>query len=141
MDSPNTNNTTSDAFIRQSFLRGHLAPAFPPPRKHCQACRRAFSGIATHCIPCRKASSLAKLSKAHLDTCGTCRQRTLHIPPGLCTACCKEVEGEDVQLYCPECEAVFDLPYLVRGADGVVVCMLDVEVECGKCGGLTDSLL
>ncbi|CAM1500485.1 Fc.00g096470.m01.CDS01 [Cosmosporella sp. VM-42] len=141
------NKDNGSGFIRQSFLRGHLAPAFQPPTKHCPQCKDLFRGMTSHCLPCRKANraavaqaeSKSSIPDSFLDNCQTCKARTLHLGPGWCTDCFA-VAGAAFPLYCEECVLMFEVPVYVTDDRGGQVSMLEVEnLWCVKCGGVAES--
>ncbi|KAM0545671.1 hypothetical protein ACHAO7_008126 [Fusarium culmorum] len=112
-------------FIRQVYLRGHLAPAFPPPAKQCTRCRKSFQNVRTMCLPCLRAISFEKECDARdrkrdtfLDDCEKCEKTTLHLGPDWCTAC-YAVPDDTFPVYCEECVVQNDVPNRVMDDKGL----------------------
>ncbi|EYB31467.1 hypothetical protein FG05_35141 [Fusarium graminearum] len=119
-------NKDEYCFIRQVYLRGHLAPAFPPPTKQCTRCRKSFQSVRTMCLPCLRAISFEKECDAKdrkrdtfLDNCKTCEKTTLHLGPDWCTVC-YAVPDHTFPVYCEECVVQNDVPNRVMDDKGGV---------------------
>ncbi|KAK6720758.1 hypothetical protein SNK03_003821 [Fusarium graminearum] len=139
-------NKDEYCFIRQVYLRGHLAPAFPPPTKQCTRCRKSFQSVRTMCLPCLRAISFEKECDAKdrkrdtfLDNCKTCEKTTLHLGPDWCTVC-YAVPDHTFPVYCEECVVQNDVPNRVMDDKGGFVEMLKVNsLWCIQCKGPADS--
>ncbi|EKJ72416.1 hypothetical protein FPSE_07440 [Fusarium pseudograminearum CS3096] len=148
-------NKDESCFIRQVFLRGHLAPAFPPPAKQCTGCGKSFQSVRTMCPPCLKAISLKKECDAKdrerdtfPDHCKKCKQTTLHLGPDWCTVCYADTAdtaapadpGNTFPVYCEECVVQIDIPNRVKDDKGGFVEMIEVNsLWCVQCKGPADS--
>ncbi|KAH6986282.1 hypothetical protein BKA56DRAFT_715656 [Ilyonectria sp. MPI-CAGE-AT-0026] len=136
----------ADEFIRQSYLRGHLAPAFTPPSKECTHCRRTYTGLNELCIKCLREKYTQDKAKeevhdSFLEECRRCNKPTLHLGLEWCVEC-SAVPSEEFSLYCDQCDIVFELPLFVKDKAGKIVDMLKVKnLWCIKCSGVAGSWL
>ncbi|KAM5352723.1 hypothetical protein ACJ41O_005445 [Fusarium nematophilum] len=136
----------SSTFIRQSFLRGHLTPAFkPPPTKHCTTCSKRISCNPDRCVSCRNAGQHAGnyhpcTPDSYVDACGRCGTKTLHLGPGWCVECNRSQEHGVFSLFCEHCETAAEAPMAVKNGRGGLVDMMEVDrLYCVDCGRLADS--
>ncbi|KAM0185721.1 hypothetical protein ACHAPI_012058 [Fusarium lateritium] len=146
---PQHKTNENESFVRQSFLRGHLAPAFRPPTKTCPRCLQNYTGTKTMCLPCIKAVYAEKekdkdkdkdVSRdTYIDDCEMCKKSTLHLGPGWCVECYAASDAV-FPLYCEECVVSCDVPVSVKDDKGGFVDMLKVRsLWCVSCQGVADS--
>ncbi|PTD02651.1 hypothetical protein FCULG_00009266 [Fusarium culmorum] len=123
-------------FIRQVYLRGHLAPPSHHPRSNAHAAASPSKAAISFEKEC---DARDRKRDTFLDDCEKCEKTTLQLGPDWCTAC-YAVPDDTFPVYCEECVVQNDVPNRVMDDKGGFVDMLKVNsLWCVQCKGPADS--